>query len=169
MEKALKIINELKKRKIIKDYAIGGGIAVIYYVEPILTYDLDIFFLPKEEGTLDVLSPVYSFLKRKGYKEDKEHMIIEGIPVQFLPAYNQLIRESLNDVYEMKYKGIKTRVIKPEYLIAIMVQTFRPKDRERIIKMLDEAEIDGALLDSILKNYKLHSKFSKFIKTYYGE
>jgi hypothetical protein len=169
MEKALKIINELKKRRIIKDYAIGGGIAVIYYVEPILTYDLDIFFLPKEEGILDILSPLYSFLKRKGYKEDKEHMIIEGIPVQFLPAHNQLIKQAFKNVFETKYKGTKTRVIKPEYLIAIMVQTFRPKDRERIIKMLDEAEIDRTLLERILKKYKLYSKFGKFMKTYYGE
>ena len=169
MKKALKVINELKKRKIIKDYAIGGGIAVIYYVEPILTYDLDIFFLPKEEGTLDILAPIYRFLKRKGYKEDKEHIMIEGIPVQFLPAYNDLIKEAFDNVFETKYRGVKTSVFKPEYLVAVMVQTFRPKDRERIIKMLDQAEIDNRFLSRILKKHKLYKKFQKFKETYYGE
>jgi hypothetical protein len=33
----------------IKAYAIGGGIAATYYIEPVLTYDLDIFFIPAKE------------------------------------------------------------------------------------------------------------------------
>lgn len=41
----LKVINGLRRDKIIVDYAIGGGIATVFYVEPILTYDLDIFVL----------------------------------------------------------------------------------------------------------------------------
>ena len=39
-----------------KAYAIGGGIAATYYIEPVLTYDLDIFFIPASEG-LDILAP----------------------------------------------------------------------------------------------------------------
>lgn len=35
----------MTKDNYIKDYAIGGGIAAIYYIEPILTYDLDIFII----------------------------------------------------------------------------------------------------------------------------
>ena len=169
MRKALKVINELKKSRIIKDYAIGGGIAVIYYVEPILTYDLDIFFIPREENKLAVLSPLYNFLKRKGYKFDKEHVIIEDIPVQFLPAYNDLLKEAFKNAYVTKYKGIKTKVFEPEYLLAIMVQTFRAKDKERIIKMLDEAEIDKRLFKRILKKYALLEKYNRFVKLYYGE
>jgi len=69
LEKALKVTNELKKSGLIKAYAIGGGIAATYYIEPILTYDLDIFFIPRAEG-LDVLSPVYEELKKRGYTPD---------------------------------------------------------------------------------------------------
>ncbi len=75
----------------IKDYAIGEAIAALYYVEPLLTYDLYIFFIPVEES-LDVLSPIYNHLKKIGYKTHKEHMIIEGVPVQFIPVYNELIK-----------------------------------------------------------------------------
>ena len=63
MEKTLKIIKELKQKRIIQDFSIGGGIAVLYYVEPLLTYDLDIFFIPREES-IDVLSPIYDYLKK---------------------------------------------------------------------------------------------------------
>ena len=46
MQKTIKVIDRLQKEGIIKEYAIAGGVAAIFYVEPILTYDLDIFFIP---------------------------------------------------------------------------------------------------------------------------
>jgi len=57
MEKTLKVINAFKENKVIEDYAIGGAIAALYYVELLLTYDLDIFFITVEEG-LEVLHPI---------------------------------------------------------------------------------------------------------------
>lgn len=168
MEKTLKVIKELKENELIKDYAIGGGIAALYYVEPLLTYDLDILFIPVAES-LDVLDPIYIYLKKKGYKTHKEHMIIEGVPVQFIPDYNELVKEAIGNSVEAKYGRIKTKVIGVEYLIAIMFQTFRPKDRERIIKIIEEAEIDLKFLEKILKKYNLHEKFRKFRGMYYGK
>ncbi len=50
MEKALIVVEEMTRLGIIKSYAIGGGIAATYYMEPILTYDLDIFFIPAKKG-----------------------------------------------------------------------------------------------------------------------
>ena len=112
----------------IKKYAIGGGIATIFYVESILTYDLDVFYLPsEEENKVTTLSPIYNWLKRKGYKLHREHVIIEGVPVQFIPIYNKLIKNAVKEAVEVKYEETSTRIFKPEYLIAIMVQTFRPK------------------------------------------
>jgi hypothetical protein len=57
MEKTLQVIEEMTRLGIIKAYAIGGGIAATYYIEPVLTYDLDIFFLPVRDG-LDELAPI---------------------------------------------------------------------------------------------------------------
>ena len=168
MDKTITIINELQKKGLIKNYAIGGGIATILYVEPILTYVLDIFFVPSEEEKgMIILSSIYDWLRRKGYKLYKEHIIIEGIPVQFMPVYNELVKEALEDAVEVKYKKTKTKIFKPEYLIAIMVQTFRPKDRERIIKLLDEAKINKDYLKKILQKYGLREKFEHFMKLYY--
>lgn len=164
MEKALKVINDLLKQGIIKKYAIGGGIAAIFYMEPILTYDIDIFVVPaKENDGLLVLSTLYEYLKKKGYYPDKEHIIIEGFPVQFLPVFNELIEEAVNEASEKKYKGINTKVMKIEYLIAIMIQTYRPKDKERILKALNEAEIDRELLGKILVKFNLKKIFDKII------
>ena len=168
MEETIKILNELQEKKLLRKYAIGGGIATIFYVEPVLTYDLDIFFIPpKEKKELITLSPIYDFLKRKGYRIDKEHIVIEGIPVQFIPVYNKLIKEAVKNAIEYRYKKTNTKIIRAEYLIAIMLQTFRAKDKERIIKLLDEAKIKIKYLKEILQNYSLNEKFERFMRFYY--
>ena len=105
MEKAIKVLNELEKEGILERYAIGGGIAALFYTEPVLTYDLDVFvFLPMTKSKLVMLSPIYDYLRSKGYQEHKEHIVIEGVPVQFIPAYNSLVEEALKEANEIEYK-----------------------------------------------------------------
>lgn len=163
MEKALKVINELQSEGLIKKYAIGGAIASIFYIEPITTYDLDIMIiLSKESNILTPLTPIYEWLLQKGYKPEKEHVIIKGIPVQFLPVYNELVTEAVRNSVEKKYNETEVSVIKPEYLIAIMLDTYRPIDRERIVRFLEKAEIDYELLKKILEKYGLTEKFKIF-------
>ena len=103
VEKTLKVLNDLAKKGLIERYVIGGGIAVIYYAEPVLTYDLDVFcFLSTEREGLITLSPIYEYLGKKGYSVQGEHVAIEGIPVQFIPAYNELVEEAVNKAVEIK-------------------------------------------------------------------
>lgn len=163
MDKAIKVINEMQAIGIVKKYAVGGAVAAIFYVEPLLTYDLDVFFIPSEEieGLL-ALSSVYNYLKAKGYKAEKEHIIIEGIPVQFLPVYNELIEEAVDNAVQLNYKDAIVNVLTQEYLLAIMVQTFRPKDKERIIKFLNEGNVDQDHLEKILEKHHLKTKFEIF-------
>ncbi|MEO0089346.1 MAG: hypothetical protein ABIK56_02305 [candidate division WOR-3 bacterium] len=166
MREALKIINELKKNKLIEDYAIGGGIAALYYIEPFLTYDLDLFIiLPEEEikRTLISLSPIFDYLKKKGYSWKGEHIIIEGIPVQFIPA-DELEKEAIKNARTFYYQRVKTKVITPEYLIAILLRTGRKKDIEKIERLLEQTEIDKKKLNEILKKYNLIEKYEKLRK-----
>ena len=169
MEKTIEIINELQTEGLIRKYAIGGGIATIFYIEPILTYDLDIFFIPSEEKRITTLPSIYGWLRKKGYKPYKEHIVIEEIPVQFIPVYDELVKEAVENSADEKYGKTKTRILKAEYLIAIMLQTFRSKDREKIIKILDETKIDIDYLTKILQKYDLKEKFDRFMRLYYGE
>lgn len=163
MEETLKIINELQDSGLIKRYAIGGAMASIFYIEPITTYDIDIMIILDNESKLLVsLSPIYEWLTKKGYLTDKEHIIIEGIPVQFLPVYNELVEEAVNNSEEKKFKDTNTYVIKPEYQIAIMLDTYRAKDRERIARFLEQGDIDFKYLDTILHKFNLNGKFKKF-------
>src|SRR3989338_10574506 len=78
MRKTLEAINELKKEKLIKDYAIGGAIGVLKWVEPFFTQDLDIFIIlvteTKEKELVD-LSPIYEYLKKKGCLRSEERRV----------------------------------------------------------------------------------------------
>lgn len=167
MKKTLQVINELEKSGIIRGYAMGGATALLFYTEPALTFDIDIFvFLPPAKGTsaLIDIAPLYKHLKSKGYRAEKEHVMIEGIPVQFLPVYNPLIEETVNHASIKEYEGVRIKVAKLEHLMAIMIDTNRPKDRERVRKLLDEDHFDHAKLDSILKCHALKKKWKQYIE-----
>jgi len=56
-----------------------------------------------------------------------------------------------------------------EYLIAVMLQTYRAKDRERIIKIFEEVKVDLKFLRKLLKKYNLYGKYAKFRGSYFGE
>lgn len=137
----------------------------MYYTEPVLTYDLDIFFSPIEEG-IDILSPIYKYLREKGYKPQGEHVLIEGVPVQFIPVYNELVREAVKNSAKVNYGRMRTQVVGLEYLVAIMLQVDRAKDRERIIKIFEETDVKLKVLKGILKKFNLSEKYDIFRKKY---
>lgn len=91
------------------------------------------------------------------------------MPVQFVPVYNELVKEAVQNSVEVKYGRIKTKILGPEYLVAIMLQTYRAKDRERIIKIFEEAEVDLKLLIKLLKKYKLTERYARFKRMYFGK
>jgi len=164
MRKTLKVINELKGKKLIDDYAIGGGIAALFYIEPFLTYDLDVFIIlskKEKEENLILLSPIFDYLKKRGYSWKGEHIIIEGIPVQFIPA-DELEEEAVLNAREIEYEKIKTKVITPEYLTAMLLRAGRRKDIEKIEKLLEQTEIDKEKLCDILHRHRLMKKFKSF-------
>lgn len=161
MKETLKVINKLQEKGLIKDYAIGGGIAALFYIEPFLTYDLDVFIIPAENGNqkgLILLSPVFDYLKSRGYSWRGEQIIIEGVPVQFIPA-DVLEKEAVENAKAIEYDGIKTRVIAPEYLIVILLRAGRKKDIEKIERLLEQTAIDRERLEKILNKFDLKDKF----------
>jgi hypothetical protein len=160
MKKAIKTINELKKAGLITDYAIGGGIATIFYVEPFVTYDLDIFVvLPRKGERRDLisLSPIFDHLTSKGFRWRGEHINIEGIPVQFIPT-DELEEEAVKKAKPIKYEGVKTKVLTPEYLVSILLRAGRKKDKEKVERLLEQVKINRKKLKDILKRHGLKEK-----------
>ncbi len=62
------------------------------------------------------------------------------------------------DTATLRYRDTEAKVVKAEYLAAIALQTGRAKDRERVIRLLEEAVIDRGLLNKILGRHGLKAK-----------
>jgi predicted nucleotidyltransferase len=164
MRKTLEVMNELKEKGLIKDYAIGGAIATLRWTESFFTQDLDVFIILGEETSekgLIILSPIYEYLKNRGYVLEKHWLIIEGVPVDIFPA-DVLEKEAIEDAQEIEYEGVKTKIISPEYLIALFLRANREKDNIKIQMLLEQAEIDLKKLTHILTKYGLYEKLKKF-------
>lgn len=165
MKGALEAINRLERDGVIGRYAIGGAMAAVFYAEPVSTFDLDIFvaFTPNASGLIS-LAPLYEALAARGYRESGECVDIEGIPVQFLPAYNALVEEALLKAAEVDYDGTPTRVLGCEFLIAIAVQAGRPKDRGRVEMLMSFPGLNTTLLMEILSRYDLKGRWEAWIQ-----
>ncbi len=68
MKGTLKLLNRMVKAGVIRQYAIGGAVAAIYYLEPFATADLYIFVqIDTSESELLILAPIYEYLRKQGF------------------------------------------------------------------------------------------------------
>ena len=161
MKRTLQVLHELETAGVLSRYAIGGAMAATFYVEPLLTFDLGVVVvLPEFSSGLLSLAPLYEATRTRGYAEERECVLIEGIPVQFLPAYNALIEEAVVEARETLYEGTPTRVVRAEHLVAICLQTGREKDRERVRVLREQADLDIEYLQRVLAPYSLDARWS---------
>jgi hypothetical protein len=139
---------------IIADYAIGGATAVLFYAEPTRTFDVDVFVtLPAEAAGAPSLDPVYAWATERGLTVQDEHVMIEGVPVQFLPAYSALLEQAVADARVHDYDGVAVRVLGPEHLVVLALDAGGARRRERAWQLLESAEIDRARLQSLLDEH----------------
>jgi hypothetical protein len=65
MKRTLQILNELESAGLLRRYAIGGAMGATFYVEPLLTFDLDVFVVLPGSGE-KLLSPL-RFIRTSGF------------------------------------------------------------------------------------------------------
>ncbi len=163
MEKTLKILNVLEREGTISRYAIGGTMAVAYYAEPIMTDELDIFVaLPQTASGLPTLAPIYIALKAKGYREKGLRIVVEGVPVQFIPTNDLLSEEALSKAHKIDYLSTPTRVLGSEYLAAIAVQAGQERDKDTVRRLLHESRMDSNMLKEILVRHDLFLRLGQW-------
>jgi hypothetical protein len=174
MKQTLDVINRMEADGVIGRYAIAGAVAAYNYIEPALTNDLDIlvsFDALATEGKTNSISlrPVFSYLKKKGYDEHREEgIVIEGWPVQFLPVASQLDLEALAqagdvDIEINKAAGsVRTRILRPEHIVANALRVGRPQDFIRVTQFLQEQAVDLIALCALLERHKLKGEWQSF-------
>jgi len=155
------VLNEMKAEGVVEDYALGGAMAALFYAEPTRTYDLGVFvILPPSDQPIVTLTPVYAWLRARGFEAHAEHVLIHGVPVQLIPAYNELVEEAITAARNHDYDDVTVRVCPPEHLIALALQAGGGKRRERAHQLLETADIDRALLDEIMSRHGIQGPWS---------
>jgi len=111
----LRAANDLVRAGLIEDWDLGGALAAIYYVEPFTTYDADIFFIPSDKGLIAGLPAMYAHLLAQGWRIEREHLILNEFPVQFL-ATNGLTEEAVREAERIEFEAIPAKVFRPDIL-----------------------------------------------------
>ncbi len=137
-------LNLAKSTGIFVDYAVGGAMAVLFYAEPARTYDLDVFVLVDERvaSSLTPLAGVYDWARRRGFSVDAEHIVIHGVPVQFLPPFSPLVQEAVASARLLSYEDVPVRVVAPDYLVVLALEAGGARRRERAWQLLESGQVD---------------------------
>lgn len=150
-------INRLCDAAVVEAYAIGGATAVLFYAEPARTFDVDVFVIVRsaDEHKLDSLAGIYDWAREQGYKAEAEHILIEGVPVQFLPTFTALVEESVREAQVLTYDTVAVRVVGPEHLVGLALQAGGARRRERAFQLLESGVVDRERLRDILARHGL--------------
>lgn len=162
MRAALEALNRLLTDRVIEGYAIGGAIGASFYLPAMQTEDIDVFvFLPAKGGLLVSLTPVYESLKAMGGVVEREYIRFGEWPLQILIDSTPLISEAIREAFEVDFEGVPTRVIRPEHLCAIALQTGRSKDYARVILFLEQNEVNRQKLSNLASTYGLTDRLQR--------
>jgi hypothetical protein len=155
---AVVALNSLKSEGVVEDYAIVGAMALLFWTEPIPTFDLDVLvLLPPNDTPLVSLDGIYRWAASRGYPSTEEHIIIEGVPTQFLPSPNALADEVIARAAVLDYSGIPVRVARPEYLVALYLEpgARTAKRQARAAALMELPSLSRELVNDILDRYGL--------------
>jgi hypothetical protein len=155
---ALQVLNSMKDEGVIEEYAVAGAMAILFWTEPVPTFDLVVLvFLPDSGESIVSLDSIYRWSEDRGYPASEEHILIEGVPTQFLPSPSPLADEAVETAATLDYEGVPVKVVKPEYLVALYAEPSArtAKRRERSAMLLEWPGLNRELLDEILDRHGL--------------
>ncbi len=171
IKQTIATINQMQADGVIGAYAIGGAVGATFYLEPAATADVDIFCAlePPAGESILTLTP-YAYLTDLGYQINNEgYIVVAGWPVQFHPVGGDaLLQEALDQSVQKDLEGVPVRVFTPEHLAAVAFKIGRPKDKLRLVQLLEAHAIDETLLSSVLARSDLLDRWIRFKKQLTG-
>ena len=172
LHKAIEVIAKLAETGVIQHYAIAGAVAALNYVQPTFSEDLDIPVLignfNTRQSELILLTPIETALAAMGYTERTGvSIMIEGWPVQFLPAASELDEEALRQAVDVDVNlpddpPLKARCLRAEHVVAFAVKLGRLKDLARVEGILEQHAVDVVALKDVLERHGLIGPWRSF-------
>ncbi len=157
MERVAKLLNSMVDAGVITNYAVFGAVAQMRYTEAVVTLDADILIAVPDSSIIDILTPIYTFCRECGYQPEGEAIRVGDWPVQFIPAFNPLTIEAMDQAEVGDINGIPLRVVRADYLTVIALSVGRAKDFARILALQET----GAIENEQVLNLAARHGFSK--------
>lgn len=157
-------LNRLRSAGIIGNYAIGGAVGAQRYIEPGTTDDVDVFVIVTgpAANSLAPLQSVYADLISHGAKEDGPYLVIGGEPVQVLTDAGPLYTDAIHNARSHPFGSEIGRIMAPEHLAAIALQTGRSKDKLRLLQFIEHGVLNMQALEELVNRFELAGKWSSF-------
>jgi hypothetical protein len=172
LRKAVEVVAKLAEQGVVQSYAITGAIAVLNYIQPTFTEDIDILIsvaaFEQRKSGLILLTPIETALAAMGYTERTNvGYMIAGWPVQFIPVASALDEEGLQRAIEIEIAAtmaasFKARCLRAEHIVATAVKVGRLKDLARVEAFLDQRAVDLAALRDVLARHNLIEAWQSF-------
>lgn len=162
MREMARLLNDMRAEGVIADYALFGAAAQMRYTEPVATVDADVLIAIPSSERLDVLSPVYAFCSRKGYRPEGEAVRVGAWPVQFIPVFNALTIEAVERADVVAFEDVPLRVVRADHLAVIALSVGRPKDYTRILALLESGSVRREEIASLARRHGLEDAWERF-------
>lgn len=171
LEKVIELLNRMQADGVIEKFAIGGGIAAIYYLPPYNTDDVDVFISPVvvSEGGLLSFGRIYSYLQALGYQTEREYIRIGVWLMQFLPATESVQEEAVAQANRVAFAGAYTFMFSAEHLGAELLRAGRLKDHARVMALLNSEQMNMEVFHDIIRRHGLMEKWKEFAVRYNWE
>ena len=146
---AFKVLNGLKRRKVIKDYVVFGAVAATTYMEPVSTEDIDVIVLV---NTDEEYRSTFEAIAKVAEAQDGMHQVLGGIPVQLFPSTTMpLYRDTLEGARQVRVGNLRVKIASAEHLILLYLLAFRERDHHRVRELL--RNIDEDRLTHLLERF----------------
>ncbi len=166
MKRVAQLLNEMHAAGVIQNYALFGAIAQMRYTEPIVTLDVDVLVDLPPADRMDSLTEVYEFCAARGYRPEGEAIRVGAWPVQFLPAFDALTREAMEQAETADFEGVPFRVVRPDYLGVIALSAGRAKDHQRIVDLIESKSSSRKEIESLATRHGLTEAWQRFAKRF---
>lgn len=86
--------------------------------------------------------------------------------VQFLPTADGLYSDAIETAIEVEIESATTRIMLPQYLAAIAIQTGRAKDSQRVNEFLRQNIVSTETMKDPIQRFGLVERWQKFQTLY---
>lgn len=169
MKELAQLLNEMQRAGVIRNYALFGATAQMRYTEAVATLDADVLVSVNSADRIDVLGGIYEYCAAKGYRPEGEAIRVGAWPTQFVPAFNPLTQEAMEQAVTADFEGVALRVVRADHLAVIALSVGRAKDLTRILALLESGSVTGEAIGELAVRHDLADAWQRFERKFLND